>query len=102
MRVVRAATNERVCGVSGTVVITYARGEGGARSVGVCRAWRTGRALGMFAGELGMVCAYGTGADKVRALDREWQWGVILLPVMLARLGASPSSLSTCGWQGCI
>ena len=94
---VRATANERVCGVAGTVVITYARGEGSARSVGVNRAWRTRRALGMVAGELGMVRACGPGVGKVRALDREWRWGVGLLPDMLARLGSSPSLLSAWG-----
>ena len=39
---VRTAANGRVCGVAGVVVIARARGEGGARSVGVCRGWRTG------------------------------------------------------------
>ena len=85
---VRAAANERVCGVAGTVVITYARGEGGARSMGVGRAWRTGRALGMVAGDLGMVRACGPVAGRVRALDREWRWGVGCLLDMLFRLGA--------------
>ena len=66
----------------------YARGEGGARSVGVCRGWRTGRALGMVAGELGMVCACGPVAGKVRALDREWRWTVGCVLDMLFRLGA--------------
>ena len=64
--VVHAAANESVCGVAGMVVITYARGEGSARSVGVCRAWRTGCALGMVAGELGTVCACGTEAGIAR------------------------------------
>jgi hypothetical protein len=40
--VVRAAANERVCGVAGVLAIMRARGEGGARSVGVCRGWRSG------------------------------------------------------------
>src|SRR3954463_12196552 len=68
-RVVRAVANVRVCGVAGTVVITYARGEGGARSVGVCRAWRTGRALGMVVERLGMVCARGPGAGISHGWD---------------------------------
>ena len=38
---VRAAANERVCGVVGMVVIKYARGEGSARSVGMCRGRRS-------------------------------------------------------------
>src|SRR3954465_14689437 len=69
------AANGDVWRSPGPVGIVYARSEGGARSVGVCRAWRTGRTLGMVAGELGMVCACGPGAVKVRALDREWRWG---------------------------
>ena len=85
---VRAAVNERVCGVDGTVVITYARGKGGARSVGVGRAWRTGRALGMVAGGLGAVRACGPVAGRVRALDREWRGTVGCLPDMLFWLGA--------------
>ena len=40
--VVRAAANKRVCGVAGMVAITYARGKGGARSVGAGRGWRSG------------------------------------------------------------
>ena len=93
---VRAAANERVCGVAGTVVITYAR-EGSARSMGVGRALRTGRALGMVAGELGTVRACGLVAGNVRALDREWRWTVGCLPNMLARLVSPPSLLSTWG-----
>ena len=54
---VRAAANERVCGVAGTVVIMRARGKGDARSVGAGRAWRTGRALGMVAEKVGMAWA---------------------------------------------
>ena len=94
---VRAAANERVCGVVGMVVIKYARGEGGARSVGVGRAWRMGRALGMVAGEVGMVLPHGPVAGNVRAVDREWRWTVGCLPDMLARLVSPPSLLSTWG-----
>ena len=94
---VRATANERVCGVAGRVVITYACGEGGARSMGVGRAWRTGRALGMVAGDLGMVRACGLVADNVRAVDRESRWTVGCLPDMLARLVSPPSLLSTWG-----
>ena len=97
MHVVRVAANERVYGVARTVVITYARGEGGARSVGVGRAWRTVRALGMVAGELGMVRACGPVAGRVRAVDREWRWTVGCLPDMLARLASLPSLLLTWG-----
>ncbi len=39
---VRAAANGRVYGVAGVLVITRARSEGGAWSVGAGRAWRTG------------------------------------------------------------
>src|SRR3954464_12682985 len=55
------------------------------------------RMLGMVAGELGTVCACGPGVGNTRALDREWRWGVGLLPDMLARLVSSPSLLSTLG-----
>jgi hypothetical protein len=81
-------------------VITHANGEGDARSVGVGRAWRTGCALSMVAGEVGMVRACGPMAGSVRAVDREWRWGVGLLPDMLARLVSPPSLLSPLGWQG--
>jgi hypothetical protein len=98
--VVRAAANERGCWVAGTVVIKYACGKGGTRSVGVGRAWRTERALGMVASEVGMVRACGPVAGSVRAVDREWRWGVGLPPDMLARIVSPPSLLSPLGWQG--
>ena len=79
------------------VVIKYAHDKGGARAVGVGRAWRTGRALGMVAGEVGMVRARGPVAGRVRAVDKEWRWSVGLLPDMLARLVSPPSLLSTWG-----
>ena len=47
------AANGDVWRSPGTVVIVYARREGGARSVGVCQAWLMGRMLGMVDGGMG-------------------------------------------------
>ena len=41
----------------------------------------------------------GLGAGSARGLDMGWRWTVFNAPDMLARIGASPSLLSTCGWQ---
>ena len=96
---VRAAANERVCGVTRMVVTTYARGEGGARSVGLGRAWRTGRALGMVAGEVCMVRACGPGLGNARGWDSEWRWTVGCLLDKVGMATFLPSLLSTLGCQ---
>ena len=98
---VRAAANGRVYGVAGTVVITRARGEGGARSGGAGRAWRTGRALGMVAEKVGMAWACGPVAGIARGWDREWRWGASLLPDKVGEASVARSLLSTMGWQWC-
>ena len=57
------------------------------------------RALGSLVERLGMLELCGPGAGSARGLDRGWRWTVGSAPDMLARLGASPSLLSTWGWQ---
>jgi hypothetical protein len=46
---------------------------------------------------MSLPCGPGAGSD--RGLDMGWRWTLVSTPNMLARLGASPSLLSTCGWQ---
>ena len=48
---------------------------------------------------LGAACAHGPGLGNACGWDSEWRWTVGCLPDMLARLAATPSLLSTMGWQ---
>src|SRR3954465_1463105 len=58
------------------------------------------RMLGMVAGELGAVRAWGPGFGNAHGWDREWRWTVGCLPDKVGTAKFPSSLLSPLGWHG--